>query len=74
VASERYPDLLWWHGLLQTDEHKMSFLAVRNAVGIGLGGIITLFGGRSSEQAQSNLLAEDGDNLVQEDGGLILLE
>ena len=52
----------------------MSFLAVRNAVGIGLGGIIALFGARSSEQAQNNLLTESGDNLVQEDGGLILLE
>jgi hypothetical protein len=52
----------------------MSFLAVRNAVGIGLGGIISLFGGRGSEQAQSNLLTESGANLVQEDGGLILLE
>jgi hypothetical protein len=52
----------------------MSFLAVRNAVGIGLGGIVSLFGGRGDEQAQSNLLTESGDNLVQEDGGLILLE
>jgi hypothetical protein len=52
----------------------MSFLAVRNAVSIGLGGIVTLFGGRLSEQAQGNLLTEAGDNLVQEDGGLILLE
>jgi hypothetical protein len=53
----------------------MSFgVAFRNAVGLGLGGIITLFGGRGSEQAQSNLLTESGDNLVQEDGGLILLE
>jgi hypothetical protein len=51
----------------------MSFLAVRNAVGIGLGGIITLFGGRSSEQAQSNLLCENGDFLVQENGDFILL-
>jgi hypothetical protein len=74
VASQRHPDFLWWHGVLQADEHKMSFLAVRNAVGIGLGGIITLFGGRNGEQAQSNLLTESGDNLVQEDGGLILLE
>lgn len=52
----------------------MSFLAARNAIGIGLGGILSMFGGRNSEQAQSNLLAEDGDNLVQEDGGFILLE
>lgn len=49
----------------------MSFLAARNAVAIG---IISLFGGRASEVAQSNLLCENGDNLVQEDGGLILLE
>jgi hypothetical protein len=52
----------------------MSFLAARNAVAIGLGGIITLFGGRLPEQAQGNLLTEASDNLVQEDGGLILLE
>jgi hypothetical protein len=53
----------------------MSFgVAFRNAVGLGLGGIISLFGGRGSEQAQGNLLCENGDHLVQEDGGLILLE
>jgi hypothetical protein len=52
----------------------MSFLAARNAIGIGLGGIISLFGGRGSEQAQSNLLCENGDFLVQEDGDFILLE
>ena len=53
----------------------MSFgVAFRNAVGLGLGGIISLFGGRGSEQAQSNLLTESGENLVQEDNGLILLE
>ncbi len=53
----------------------MSFgVALRNSLAIGLGGIVSLFGGRSDEQAQSNLLCENGDNLVQEDGGLILLE
>lgn len=52
----------------------MSFLAARNAVAIGLGGIVSLFGTRASEVAQSNLLCENGDNLVQEDGGLVLLE
>lgn len=53
----------------------MSFgVAFRNALGLGLGGIVTLFGGRGDEQAQGNLLCENGDNLVQEDGGLILLE
>ena len=52
----------------------MSFLAARNAIAIGIGGMVSLFGGRGSEQSQSNLLCENGDNLVQEDGGLILLE
>jgi hypothetical protein len=53
----------------------MSFgVAFRNAVGLNLGGIISLFGGRNSEQAQGNLLCENGDHLVQEDNGLLLLE
>jgi len=54
----------------------MSFFGpdLRNAVAIGLGGIVSLFSGRASEQAQSNLLCENGDNLIQEDNGLILLE
>jgi len=51
----------------------MSFLAARNAVSIGLGGIISLFGGRGDEQAQGNLLCENGDSLVQEDGSFILI-
>ena len=46
---------------------------MRNAIAIGLGGLVSLFGGRGFEQAQGNLLTETGDNLVQEDGGLILL-
>jgi hypothetical protein len=53
----------------------MSFgVALRNSLALGLGGIVSLFSGRADEQAQSNLLCENGDNLVQEDGGLILLE
>ena len=52
----------------------MSFLAARNAVGIWLGGILSLFGGRNSEQAQGSLFCKNGDTLVQKDGGLILLE
>ena len=54
----------------------MSFFGpdFRNAVAIGLGGIISLFSGRANEQAQGNLLTELGENLVQEDNGLILLE
>ena len=54
----------------------MSFgVALRNALGLGLGGVVTLFTGtRSGVVIASDLLTEDGDNLVQEDGGLILLE
>ena len=54
----------------------MSFFGpdLRNALAIGLGGIVTLFSGRGEEQAQGDLLCENGDHLVQEDGGLILLE
>ena len=54
----------------------MSFFGpdLRNSIAIGLAGIVSLFGGREDEQAQGDLLCENGDHLVQEDGGLILLE
>lgn len=54
----------------------MSFFGVdwRNSVAVGLGGIISLFSGRGDEQAQGDLLCENGDHLIQEDGSLILLE
>lgn len=53
----------------------MSFVvALRNSIAIGIGGIIALFFGRAHDQAQNNLLTESNNNLVQEDGGLILLE
>lgn len=54
----------------------MSFFGpdLRNAVAVGLGGVISLFSGRGNDQAQDDLLTESNDNLVQEDGGLILLE
>jgi hypothetical protein len=54
----------------------MSFfgVAIRNSLAIGLGGIVCLFSGRAHDQTQSDLLTESNDNLVQEDGGLILLE
>jgi hypothetical protein len=52
----------------------MSFgVALRNSLAIGLGGIVSLFAGRGNEQSQSNLLCENGDNLVQQDGGFILV-
>lgn len=50
-------------------------VGLRNAVAIGLAGIATLFSGTLDSGAQAdNLLTEAGDNLVQEDGGLLLLE
>ena len=50
-------------------------VGLRNSVAIGLAGIITLFSGtRDSGASVGNLLCENGDNLVQEDGGLLLLE
>jgi hypothetical protein len=54
----------------------MSFgVALRNALGLGLGGIATLLSGtRDNGASVGNLLTESGDNLVQEDGGQILLE
>jgi hypothetical protein len=56
----------------------MSFgVALRNALGLGLGGIATLLTGDLGAiypPTSGNLLTESGDNLVQEDGGLILLE
>lgn len=54
----------------------MSFFGVdlRNALPIGLGGIVSLFSGRGNDQALNDLMTEDNNNLVQEDGALILLE
>jgi hypothetical protein len=54
----------------------MSFFGVpiRNGVSIGLGSVISFLSGYADATVQSNLLTEISDNLVQEDGGLILLE
>ena len=49
-------------------------VAFRNALGLGLGGIVSLFSGDHDDVIIGNLLCENGDNLVQEDNGLILLE
>jgi len=64
------------HDLLQTNQLPMSFfgIPIRNGVAIGLGSIISLLSGYASATVQGNLLTEIGDNLVKEDGGLILLE
>ena len=54
----------------------MSFFGVtfRNSLAIGLGGIVSLFSGRGNDQAKGDLLTENNNNLVQQNGGLILLE
>jgi len=53
----------------------MSFgVGLRNAVGLGLGGVISFIAEYASDIIYGNLETEAGQNLVQEDGGLILLE
>jgi hypothetical protein len=54
----------------------MSFfgIPIRNGVSIGLGSVISLLSSYADVTVQGNLLTEISDNLVQEDGGLILLE
>jgi hypothetical protein len=50
-------------------------VGLRNSIAIGLAGLVTLFSGtRDSGASVGNLLTESGDNLSQEDGGMILLE
>lgn len=48
--------------------------ALRNGIAIGLGSVISFFSGYGPDQAQGNLETENGNNLVQENGGLILVE
>lgn len=48
--------------------------ALRNGIALGLGSIVSFLSGYADAVIQSNLLTEIGDNLVQEDGGLLLLE
>ena len=54
----------------------MSFgVGLRNAIAIGLGGVISLFSGDFDEDITAgNIETESGANLVQEDGDFILLE
>jgi hypothetical protein len=76
MARKRDPSVHGRHNLLQTDEYPMSFfgMPIRNGVSIGLGSIISFLSGYADATVQNNLLTENSDNLVQEDGGLILLE
>jgi enterochelin esterase-like enzyme len=49
-------------------------VAMRTAVGLGLGGVVSFVAGYASDIIFGNLETEAGQNLVQEDGGLLLLE
>lgn len=49
-------------------------IPIRNGVAIGLGSIMSLLSGYADATVQGNILTEIGDNLVQENGGLLLLE
>jgi len=48
--------------------------ALRNGIAIGVGSIISFLSGYADAVVQGNLLTEIGDNIVQEDGSLLLLE
>lgn len=48
-------------------------IPIRNGVAIGLGSIISFLSGYATATVQNNLLTESNNNLVQEDGGQILL-
>jgi hypothetical protein len=76
MACKRNTSVYRRHDLLQTNQHPMSFfgIPIRNGVAIGLGSVISLLSGYANATVQGNLLTEISDNLVQEDGGLILLE
>ena len=48
-------------------------VALRNSVALGLGGIATLFSGYGRDKDLNNLATESDNNLVQENGGFILV-
>ena len=48
-------------------------VGLRNAIGLGLGGVISFFAGYAQDQALNNLATEADDNLVQENGSFILV-
>jgi hypothetical protein len=76
MARECDSSVYWRHNLLQTNQFTMSYfgIPIRNGVAVGIGNIISFLSGYADATVQGNLLTEIGDNLVQEDGGLILLE
>jgi hypothetical protein len=48
--------------------------SVRNGIAVGVGSLISFVAGYARDVITGNLETEDGLNLVQEDGGFILLE
>ena len=48
-------------------------VGLRTGVAVGLGSIATFFSGYSRDQEFGNLATEASANLVQEDGGFILV-
>lgn len=48
-------------------------VGLRTAVGVGIGGIVSFFSGYGRDQETANLATESNANLVQEDGGFILV-
>lgn len=48
--------------------------SVRNGIAVGVGSLISFVAGYARDVITGNLETEDGANLVQEDGGFILLE
>ena len=49
-------------------------VALRNGVAIGLGSVISFVAGYARDVITGNLETESGANLVQDNGGFILLE
>ena len=49
-------------------------VGVRTGIAVGVGSIISFVAGYARDVITGNLETEAGANLVQEDGGLILLE
>jgi hypothetical protein len=48
-------------------------VGLRTGVAVGLGNIATFFSGYGRDQELGNLITENNDNLVQEDGAFILI-
>lgn len=48
--------------------------SVSNGIAVGLGSLISFVAGYARDVVTGNLETENGYNLVQEDGGFILLE